>query len=314
MTKSELVFPPRLIEDQTDLAVLLRQAEAEPTRFPSEVRAWHGLVAKQERGRRAWRYGAVVFAGACLVLGFGFLSRDNGLAQVGARAEALLPEGVGPTNVSEVAAVALPRVEVAKVQPTRKPQVNADVKDVSVLPKAAVDEANPPPREDGADDSSQSNDTHRCTGLARQGKLDEAVVCYGELAEGSGMASELALYEKARLEARALGRAEQALATLDAHIRRFPRGVLSTEVELTRIELLTRQGRTDEALTAITAALAGPIGAERGPDLQVLRGDLLSNRGDCAGAIPAYAAARQAGIHPSRLKMGEQRCAQELKQ
>ena len=148
-----------------------------------------------------------------------------------------------------------------------------------------------------------------CSDMARKGHLEEAADCYSRIAEGNSMAAELALYERARLESRALGRGAAALATLDEHARRFPQGVLSTEAGLTRIELLTRLGRTNDALTAIEKALSGPIGKERGGDLYALRGELLSSRGDCSGANAAFALARSQGVPPSRPLAGEKRCA-----
>jgi tetratricopeptide (TPR) repeat protein len=146
--------------------------------------------------------------------------------------------------------------------------------------------------------------------LVRKGHLEEAAECYGRIAQGSSLESEVAMYEKARLESRALGRGAAALATLDEHAKRFPRGVLSTEAGLTRIELLTRLGRTNDALKAIELALAGPIGNERGGDLFALRGQILSNRGDCTGANAAFALARSHGVPPSRPLGGEKRCAE----
>ena len=123
------------------------------------------------------------------------------------------------------------------------------------------------------------------------------------------MAAELALYEKARLESNALARGEAALATLEEHGRRFPRGVLANEVGMTRIELLIRVGRADSALAAIEQALQGPLGGERAGDLLALQGDLLSARGDCTAAVQSFAGARKAGVHDSRLESGEKRCA-----
>lgn len=125
------------------------------------------------------------------------------------------------------------------------------------------------------------------------------------------MAAELALYEKARLQAKAIGQPAQALATLDEHGQRFPGGVLSTEVGLTRIELLSQLGKRSQALSAIERGLQGALGRERGGDLQVLRADLLAAQGDCAAALEAVRLARQAGVHPSRLAATERRCPVE---
>jgi len=164
----------------------------------------------------------------------------------------------------------------------------------------------------GDEATEPTKNTSGCSQMALKGQLEEAADCYSRIAQGNSMAAELALYEKARLESRALGRGAAALATLDEHARRFPHGVLSTEAGLTRIELLTRLGRTNDALDAIEKALSGPIGKERGGDLYALRGELLSSRGDCSGANAAFAMARSHGVPSSRPLAGEKRCANDI--
>jgi hypothetical protein len=159
--------------------------------------------------------------------------------------------------------------------------------------------------------AARESDAGQCSQLAKAGQYAAASACYGKVAHGSSMGAELALYEKARLEAKAMGQSSQALATLDEHARRFPSGVLTTEVELTRIELLSQLGRSAEALSAIDRGLHGALGRERGGDLQVLRAELLSGQGDCTGALAAAQAAQQAGAHPSRLEATARRCHQE---
>jgi hypothetical protein len=183
-----------------------------------------------------------------------------------------------------------------------------------VLPAPSTEakptKATPAPveRPKGVAPARHESDAGECSQLAKAGQYPAAAACYGSVARGSSMDAELALYEKARLEAKALGQSLQALATLDEHARRFPGGVLSTEVELTRIELLSQLGRRAEALHAIDRGLHGALGRERGGDLQVLRAELLSASGDCAAALEAARLARQAGAHATRLKTTEQRC------
>jgi hypothetical protein len=151
-------------------------------------------------------------------------------------------------------------------------------------------------------------DTSVCAQLARGADYEAAAACYGNVARGSSMSSELALYEKARLESKALGRSAAALATLDEHARRFAGGVLATEVGLTRIELLSQLGRSAEALSAIEKGMPGALGRERGGDLLVLRAELLATQGSCVAALEAAQQARGKGIHPSRLEAAERRC------
>jgi tetratricopeptide (TPR) repeat protein len=77
---------------------------------------------------------------------------------------------------------------------------------------------------------------------------------------------------------------------------------------MTRIELLSRTGRTQEALIAIEHALGGAIGRERGADVLAIRGDIYSAQNRCDKAIEDYARAKQLGVHPSRIAAGEKRC------
>jgi tetratricopeptide (TPR) repeat protein len=157
------------------------------------------------------------------------------------------------------------------------------------------------------------DDTTRCAELARRGSYDAAARCYEAIAQGSSMAAELALYEKARIESKALGRGSAALATFEQHAKRFPSGVLATEVGISRIELLIQLGQGPAALTAIDQALGGPPGRERGGDLQALRADLLAAEGECDAAREALELARAAGVHPSRLDSTTRRCSEAAK-
>lgn len=278
MATSNPDFPRRLLEGDDQQAALIARALAEPTTGPSEQQSWHKLQHRRAR---------------------------------------LVPRWFLPAVACSLSVVAL---AVWRARPAAAPTVSPDVWARStaatplVLPTPSTEakptNATPPPveRPKGLAPARHGNDAGECSQLAKAGQYPVAAACYGSVARGSSMDAELALYEKARLEAKALGQSSQALATLDEHARRFPGGVLSTEVELTRIELLSQLGRRAEALLAIDRGLQGPLGRERGGDLQVLRGELLSAGGDCTAALEAARLARQAGAHATRLKTIEQRC------
>lgn len=278
MASSKPDFPRRLIEGDDRVAELLARALAEPAPGPSEQQSWHRLEARREGSVPRWLLPAV----AC------------GLSALALAAWSWRP-APAPALRAEVWAPA----SVPVPPPSAQPAAVLQPPEVTTVPRERQKSLGPARRDD---------DTSVCGQLAKTGQYPAAVACYGGVARGNSMGAELALYEKARLEAKALGQSAQALATLDEHARRFPGGVLTTEVELTRIELLSQLGRRAEALQAIERGLGGTLGRERGADLQVLRAELLSTGGDCPAAREAAALARRAGAHASRLKATEQRC------
>jgi tetratricopeptide (TPR) repeat protein len=270
-------FPRRLAEGEDGRARLIGRALAEPIGGPSEQHSWHALQSRLVPAPWRWALPAVALGLSALAALF-WLGRPSPApalrADVWQQARATAP-APAPSSI-EPKAASLPKLPVEKTR----------------APSSAQRESEAP----------------RCAALAKTGQYEAAVVCYGRAASGNSIDAELSLYEKARLEAKALGKSAQALATLDEHARRFPGGVLTTEVELTRIELLSQLGRRDEALAAITRSLGGALGHERGADLQVLRADLSAAKGDCATALEAAELARQAGAHPSRLETAARLC------
>jgi hypothetical protein len=88
------------------------------------------------------------------------------------------------------------------------------------------------------------------------------------------MTAELALFEQARLEGKALRRPDRALKTLDAYRARFPSGSLRPEVMLARIDWLLRSGQRAQAGQAVEEALASGLLRERTAELERLRGSL----------------------------------------
>jgi hypothetical protein len=279
MSPSDPQFPRRLSEGQDAAAALIARALAEPLPGPSEQRSWRKLRGRSTGSHVRWALPAVACAISIVALAIGWRQPSSTLS-------------VGP-DVWSSTSVAPPPVALL---PSRDPERA----ETPAVPSARPKTLTPRPARD--------SDSAECSRQAKAGQYDAAVDCYGRAARGSSMNAELALYEKARLEARALGKSSSALATLDDHARRFPAGVLTTEVELTRIELLSQLGRRGEALLAIERGLNGALGRERSGDLQVLRAELLGADGNCAAAGEAMRLASRAGVHPSRLEAAERRC------
>lgn len=279
MAASNPEFPRRLVDGEQPGAALIARALAEPPAGPSELQSWQRLDARLARPPVRWALPAalvVVVAAAALVMWQRKPAPSLSLTPELLPRPASVARGVPPAPEP-----APERTDVAKAPPLR--------------PKAV-----PPAR--------RETSAGECAELAKGGKYQAASTCYGSVAGGDSMDAELALYEKARLEAKALGQSAQALATLDEHTRRFAGGVLTSEVELTRIELLSQLGRRDEALRGIERGLQSTLGRERGADLQVMKAELLSVSGACSEALGAVRLARQAGVHASRLQASEQRC------
>jgi len=316
MTKPPLQFPSRLAENNDRAGRLLRESLEDSSRYPSECSSWQGLMQKRERPSRQLGVPAgyvLALIGACAMAVIWRLGHDPPSIRLLAQPEAM-PTFVGasaPKNLDASPATRAPAEPVLKARHLPPTQVEERPRETAPG-NTGVEGPSALRQLDVANETSKS--TSVCAAMARKGELAAAADCYGQIGRGSDMAAELALYEKARLESRALGRGATALATLDEHAKRFPRGALSTEAGLTRIELLTRLGRTNDALSAIDEALLGPMGLERGGDLYALRGELLARRGDCSGANAAFGLARSRGVSESRPLTGEKRCAESARE
>lgn len=280
---AERQFPGRLLTGDDQAAKVIRLALDEPVAGVNEEQAFRRLEARLAPRPARFLMPALAFSAvAASVVWFAFARQQP-------EAISVAPEQLAPS--SQVARDAA-HLEVTSAVPAPAP-----APEPSSTPKS--ERAQPTTEPDPA----------ACGQLARAADYEGAAACYARIAKGSSMSAELSLYEKARIEAKALGQRERALATLSEHARRFPSGSLGSEVGLTRIELLSQLGRRAEALTAIDEALAGSLGRERAADLQVLRAELLVAEGHCEQARDALAKARSAGAHPTRLESIERRCA-----
>jgi predicted negative regulator of RcsB-dependent stress response len=134
-----------------------------------------------------------------------------------------------------------------------------------------------------------------CLALAREGAPRPAERCFERRAQGAGLSAEMALYELARLRRDVLGDAEGALGALGDYRQRFPAGSLRNEVDVSRIELLARLQRGQEALSASEQLLATPAGRERAAELRLLRGNVYRTTGSLREAVGEYASAERLG-------------------
>jgi hypothetical protein len=140
-----------------------------------------------------------------------------------------------------------------------------------------VDEPQPPSADavgKRVNESAAGGGAKACAQLARGGASEPALACYAKLASGTGMSAELALFEQARLEGKALRRPERALLTLDDYRRRFPNGSLRAEVMLAQIDWLLAAGNSTRALEVVDEALASGLLRERSAELTRLRSRL----------------------------------------
>jgi hypothetical protein len=315
--------PQRLMDEATDVGELLRQTVQLPPRDRATAAGWERLMAAQARRHRVRRvgmYGGALAAAAAVAL---FIGRGVVTDSPSIGREPLAQGTPGPAaNEPEQGREATTPTQAPGAQ--RFKLSGRERAPVTASPSAAP--SSPPPSSSApsgepatllapsgpapsaALDTAKGADTSRCAALARGGDFQGAVSCYDRIAAGAGVGAELALYEKARLEARGLGNKSAALRTLSQHQARFGSGSLATEVAMTRIELLVGTGQHAGALTAIDQALGSRAGRERGGDLHALKGDLLRRSGECMGALHEYAAAEASGVHPSRLAAGRAAC------
>lgn len=135
----------------------------------------------------------------------------------------------------------------------------------------------------------EGNQREQCLTFARQGDPRGAASCFQERASGSGLSAQVALYELSRLQRDALGEPGAALESLTQYLERFPNGSLTGEVRFSRLELLARLGKTNEALAASREFLSSPYGAERAAEVHLFRGNLfLRGAGSASEAVREY--------------------------
>ena len=186
MAPSNPEFPRRLAEGDDAAAALIARALAEPLPGPSEPQSWRRLLRASARAAPRWVMPALAF----------------GLACVAALVWRVRPMTAPPTSLRPE--VWTPRA-VASAQPAAAPTAATGLS--ATRPPVDLRKVLPP--------ATRESDAGQCSQLAKAGQYAAASDCYGRVARGNRMDAELALYEKARLEAKALGQRAQALRTLD---------------------------------------------------------------------------------------------------
>lgn len=272
--------PRRLLDSEGPAGDCLRRALVEQElNVPRFVRLREKRLFRQRLQRAAW---ALAIGGVALLL-MPKARPDTTPPSISAE------RASSGTQAPAEKPLASPSIAVAEPPSPRAAASSAAQAEAPRLRKLPVanarnepEAAGPPsPQPSAAAVRAPSGSAKACAELARRGAASEALGCYEQLASGSGMGAELALFEQARLEGKVLRQPGRALATLDAHRRRFPQGSLRAEVMLAQIEWLMAAGDRARARTLVDEALASGLLKERTPELERLRASLQP-----AGATP----------------------------
>lgn len=286
--------PKRLVEQQDPVAALLQRAAEQYAEGLDASRALQRLQTKHRSTapRVSWLLAgsALVAALALLVLVAARLPWPRHAVTAGAltaeqlgRKAPLSNESAGLVSPqSSTVTTSLPAP--APARPSQREAARADVH--RPAPKLAASAVAQPRELPPAEPD--------CAKLARSADTKAAAACFAERAGGSGLSAQVALYELSRLERDALGKPAQALATLERYLERFPNGSLNGEARFSRLELLVRLGRAQEALAASRAFLSSSFGVERAAEVHLLRGNLLLREKQSAAASVEYRAALSA--------------------
>jgi len=286
-----VVSPPRLIDADDSVGDLMREAKRDYEVSLDHTSAWRRYRDRPSRSvwlRLAVPSLAVASAAAGWLVLYGHLAARS--PDLVATAEPVMHR---VAHAAPAASVALPSTDPAQEQ-VREPVQNGKLPRTSNLePRGASpvvdDGANhavaPPPSAPSVD----------CLAFARSGDAGAAERCFETQASSQDLSAEVALYELARLRRDVLGKPADALLALDEYARRFPKGNLSGEVLFSRLELLVKLGRNDDVIRASDELLKSASGAERAPEIHLLRGNVYSHAlGDAASATREYALARVA--------------------
>ncbi len=273
MTDHELP-PPRLLDRAGPAGDCVRRAlSQQEVSVPRFVQLREKRLKRQRLARGAW-------ALAACAVGLVLLPRlRHEPAQPSIRAEQPGSMVVTERSLAQVSAVTNePAREASAVTSTAAPTAapkereapRANARTELATPRAASS----PSAAAVTAERPASGSAKACAELARSGAPEDALRCYEKLASGSGMSAELALFEQARLEGKVLRQPARALATLDAHRRRFPQGSLRAEVMLAQIEWLVAAGEQARARALVDEALASGLVRERSAELERLRASL----------------------------------------
>lgn len=260
--------PPRLVETSGPAADCVRSIlSASPS--AAELPPFSALrERRQRRSQRQLVVAAVLSAAALLIFVRAARHDDEAISVRAELAVATSLERSEPSTPAKKTPETAQKSEPAEPAPTKaereisRPRVRAASRRVES--RRPLEVMTPSPE-------LTRRSARACAELARGGAPERALSCYRELASGDGITAELALFEQARLEGKALRRPEQALRTLDAYRQRFPNGSLRAEVMLAQIDWLLRAGDRARALTLVDQALASGFLPERRAELERLR-------------------------------------------
>ena len=275
--------PPRLIEGAEDSErEWLRAASRGYAAGLDERQAWNRLQQRQFRTKLRQRVlvASLVLAGGAAVLFSRTRTRDFA-PQALVTAEPM----VSPPSASNVAPPALsPPTQQELVSPKREDSVVP----VEIVPGRAEGPAESARRIAQAPAEEPASE-QLCRKLTQEGDANRAARCWSQLARGSDVTAQVALYELFRLQQGALAEPAAALTTLEESLRRFPGGALRGEVELGRVRLLANMGKAQAALEASEVLLTRGFGSELARELHLLRGKLYEQSlQDCSRALSEY--------------------------
>lgn len=271
--------PIRLAESHGPAGDCVRQvlAEQEPgPPLPRFVTLRERRARRSRRQQYAWL--AVVASTALLVVWAGREEPRPASIRAEAAREARVPiaRSAASAPLVETPVVETPVVDAPRANPSSSKKARSAVAAARTNQhaRAALDapstEALSPP----AAEPDVKGGAKACAQLAREGAAERALGCYEELAGGSGITAELALFEQARLEGKVLHRPERALRKLDLYRQRFPNGSLRAEATLAQIDWLINTGDSARALLVVEEALASGLLRERSAELSRVRARL----------------------------------------
>ena len=131
--------------------------------------------------------------------------------------------------------------------------------------------------------------------MARNGNPLAAADAFRQIVESKGAHADLALYELGHLRQQRLADPQGALEAYRQYETEYPHGTLSQEVALSVIEIRLQQENLTGALDEIDHFLDAHGNSERAPEVHLLRGDVLRQRGDDRGAVAEYKRAQKTG-------------------
>jgi TolA-binding protein len=150
--------------------------------------------------------------------------------------------------------------------------------------------------------------------LCQSGRYKDAALALDAISKARGPHAELALYHVAQVQQRQLGNPAEALEDYLRYERQYPKGALIQETELSVIELQLQRSALKDALGQMDRFLAEHPDGERSPDVHLLRGNLLRQRGDCRAALRDYELARGNGLAEDDAVFFSATCEQQLSQ